>query len=138
MDAKKRKRHRSTASFTLSKSPYGEFAATQIFLYDRTQTLLVMGRCSIKDKENEILQVGLVLPAPDGESTGELGPIPGKIPFAYFDHYIGDEGIYYDAESGTFNITLIRQAQHLTGNFSFISRGSEFVGTFNVNNFSEE
>lgn len=136
MDTKTRKRHRSTGSFTLSKSAYGKFVATQIMLYDRTQSLLVLGRCFIN--KNEYMQVALSLPAPDGKSEGELGPIPEKIPFAYFDHYKDNGGTFYDAERGKFDITLIRQAQHLTGNFYFISQETEFEGTFNVHNFSDE
>ncbi|MHA6577182.1 hypothetical protein [Pseudomonas yamanorum] len=125
------KRNKSKGTFTVTKSVHGPLTFTNAFLRERTaDTLLVGARIFLNDEET--LQITLGLPTVNGESSGDLGPVPERVPFAYFDHYKKDEHIYYDAEKGKFKMTLIKQVEHVTGEFHFVSQEVKFEGEFNV------
>jgi hypothetical protein len=136
MTTHKRKRDRSTGSFTVTKSVYGPFTSTQVFMRENLPTMILVG-ARLYIAEDEFLQIALGLPIVNGTSSGELGPIPERVPFAYFDHNKKDDHIYYDAEKGNFEVTLIKQTEHFTGAFHFTSKEFEFEGKFSVYYFDE-
>lgn len=137
MNTQERARKISTGTFNITHSTHGSFSTERVFLQDNGWHVLAGGIHVLDAGTQERLQIALGLPDVDGESSGDLGPIPLKVPFAYFDHYKPDGNILHDAEHGTFEVTFIRQAEHLDGKFQFTSQGVEFKGNFNVYFFED-
>ncbi|WLH78180.1 hypothetical protein PSH81_20965 [Pseudomonas sp. FP2335] len=121
--------------FNVTKSPFGSFSATEYY-FMASGVMIVTGSTTLPSGDKILIELNVVLA--HGTSKGDFQVTDGDgRPWAFgirIDSNGG--GVFYNADSGSYEMIYIEKASHLTGKLNFISNSAgtdnEFEAEYNI------
>jgi len=124
-----------TGYFRVTESPFGAYHATDFYFLDNG-VMIVAGLVSSPSGDKILIELNVALV--DGTSKGDfqVTDFDGR-PWAFGIHtHSNGSGEFYNADTGTFEMTYIEKISHLTGKSNFISNrdgaNEKFAFEFNI------